>query len=123
VSLGVKVVEKHFIMDKSIGGPDASFSLDENEFTEMVKAVRQAEQSLGEVNYNLTEKAKGSKKFSRSLFVVKDIKAGERITEENVRSIRPGFGEHPKYLTDILGNKAKVNIDKGTPLSWDLISE
>mgnify|MGYP003994182221 CR=1 FL=1 len=76
VSLGAKVIEKHFIMDKSIGGPDASFSLDENEFTEMVNAVRQAKQVLGYVNYELTEKAKASKKFARSLFVVKDIKAG-----------------------------------------------
>jgi len=89
----------------------------------MVKAVRQAEQSIGEVSYDLTRKAKDSKKFARSLFAVKDFKAGDKFTEDNVRSIRPGFGEHPKYLTDILGNKAKVNIDKGTPLSWDLISE
>ena len=121
VSLGAKVIEKHFIMDKSIGGPDASFSLDEKEFTEMVKAVRQAEQSLGEVNYELTEKAKGSKKFARSLFAVKDINAGEKFTEENVRSIRPGYGLHPKYLDSIKSKKAKLDLKKGTPLSLDMV--
>jgi len=117
VSLGARVIEKHFILDKSIGGPDASFSLDEKEFTEMVRAVRQAEQSLGRVNYDLTEKAKGSKKFARSLFVVKDIKAGERFTEDNVRSIRPGYGMHPKYFNDIIETKALFDIKKGEPLT------
>jgi len=121
VSLGAKVVEKHFIMDKSIGGPDASFSLDENEFTEMVKAVRQAEQSVGEVSYELTEKSKSSKKFARSLFVVKDINAGEKFTEENVRSIRPGNGIHPRFFKDILGCKAKCSIKKGIPLDKNCV--
>ena len=87
VSLGARIIEKHFILDKSIGGPDASFSLDEKEFAEMVTAVRQAEKAVGKVTYELTEKVKASRKFSRSLFVVKDIKAGEPFTEENVRSI------------------------------------
>ena len=121
VSLGAKVIEKHFIMDKSIGGPDASFSLDEKEFSEMVKAVRQAELSMGEVSYDLTEKAKGSKKFARSLFAVKDIKKGERFTEENVRSIRPGYGEHPKFLDRILRAYSKIDIKAGTALSKDFI--
>ena len=118
VSLGARVIEKHFILDKSIGGPDASFSLDEKEFAEMVTAVRQAEKAVGKVTYELTEKVKASRKFSRSLFVVKDIKAGEAFTEENVRSIRPGYGLHPKFLKDIIGKIAKENIKKGTPLKF-----
>ncbi len=117
VTLGARVIEKHFILDKSVGGPDASFSLDEKEFTAMVAAVRQAEKAMGKVSYELTEKVKASRKFSRSLFVVKDIKAGEKFTKENVRSIRPGYGLHPKYLKEILGKTAKINLGKGTPLS------
>jgi pseudaminic acid synthase len=116
VALGAKVIEKHFILDKSIGGPDASFSLDEKEFTAMVAAVRQAEKALGKTTYDLTEKAKDNRKFSRSLFAVKDIKAGELFTEENVRSIRPGYGLHPRYLKEVIGKKAKVDIVAGTPL-------
>ena len=117
VTLGARVIEKHFILDKSIGGPDASFSLDEKEFTQMVKAVRQAEKAVGKITYELTEKVKASRKFSRSLFVVKDIKAGEIFTEENVRSIRPGFGLHPKFYNSILGKKVLVKLEKGTPLN------
>ena len=112
-ALGAKILEKHFILDKSVGGPDASFSLDEKEFTEMVKAVREAEKAIGRVDYNLTEKQKKGKDFSRSLYVVEDIKAGEVITEKNVRSIRPGFGMHPKYLKDFLGKKADRDWGKG----------
>ncbi|MDD2198930.1 MAG: pseudaminic acid synthase [Bacteroidales bacterium] len=119
VTLGAKVIEKHFILDKSIGGPDASFSLDEKEFTEMVAAVRQAEKAVGQVSYELTEKVKASRKFARSLFVVKDIKAGEPFTEENVRSIRPGYGLHPKYLKEILGKVAKNDLERGKPLNWE----
>jgi pseudaminic acid synthase len=121
VTLGARVIEKHFILDKSIGGPDASFSLDEKEFTEIVSAVRQAEQAVGKVSYELTEKVKASRKFARSLFVVKDIKKGEKFTEENVRSIRPGYGLHPKHFKEILGKTTKENIEKGTPLDWQHI--
>lgn len=116
VTLGARVIEKHFILDKSIGGPDASFSLVEKEFTEMVKTIRQAEKAIGKVTYELTDKVKASRKFSRSLFVVKDIKAGETITEENVRSIRPGYGLHPKYYKEILGKKVKKHLSFGSPL-------
>lgn len=116
VTLGARVIEKHFILDKSIGGPDASFSLDEKEFTAMVAAVRQAEQAIGKVTYELTKKVKASRKFSRSLFVVNDIKAGEIFTEENVRSIRPGYGLHPKYLKEIIGKIALYDIKGGEPL-------
>lgn len=121
VTLGARVIEKHFILDKAIGGPDASFSLDEKEFIEMVIAIRQAEQAIGKVSYELTDKVKASRKFSRSLFVVKDIKAGEAFTEENIRSIRPGYGLHPKYLKEILGLKIKQNIKRGTPMSLNYL--
>jgi pseudaminic acid synthase len=110
---GAKIIEKHFILNKSIGGPDASFSMDEQEFTEMVKAVRQAEKAIGKVDYTLTQKQKKGKEFSRSLYVVEDIKAGEVITEKNVRSIRPGFGLHPKYFNGILGKKVLKELKKG----------
>jgi pseudaminic acid synthase len=115
--LGAKIIEKHFILDHSIGGPDASFSMDEVEFTAMVKAVREAEKAVGQVSYELTEKQKQGRDFSRSLYVVQDIRKGEVITEENVRSIRPGFGMHPKYLPEVLGKKATSDLEKGEPLS------
>lgn len=121
VSLGAKVIEKHFILDKSIGGPDASFSLDEKEFTEMVYVIRQAEKAIGKVTYELTEKVKVSRKFSRSLFAVKDINAGDFITEENVRSIRPGYGMHPKYLKDILGKRVATDLKKGDRMDFSII--
>lgn len=120
---GAKIIEKHFILDKSIGGPDASFSMDENEFTAMVKSVRDAEKAIGVVDYSLTEKQKKGKDFSRSLYVVKDIKKGEDITEENVRSIRPGFGLHPKYYSEIQGKKAVISLKKGMRLSLEDIAE
>ena len=120
---GAKIIEKHFILDKSIGGPDASFSMDEAEFTEMVKAVREAEKAIGKVNYNLTEKQKKGRDFSRSLYVVKDIKAGEKITNENVRSIRPGFGLHPKHLKAILGKKINRDVHKGERFDLKYISK
>ncbi len=115
---GAKIIEKHFILDRSIGGPDASFSMDEKEFTEMVKAVREAEKAIGVVDYTLTEKQKQGRDFSRSLYVVEDIKAGEVITSKNVRSIRPGFGIHPKYLKEILGREVKMDLEKGIALEF-----
>ena len=120
-ALGATVIEKHFILDKNIGGPDAHFSLDEKEFTEMVKAVRIAESMLGKIDYEMTEKKKKSRQFSRSLFVVKDVKADEVITKENVRSIRPGFGMLPKYFPEIIGKQFKIDIEKGNPLSLESI--
>lgn len=121
VALGATVIEKHFILDKSIGGPDAHFSLDEKEFTEMVKSVRLAEKMIGKVDYEMTEKKMKSRQFSRSLFIAENVKAGDKITKENVRSIRPGFGIHPKYFSDIVGSHFKVDKDKGTPMSIDFI--
>jgi pseudaminic acid synthase len=118
---GAKIIEKHFIIDRSIGGPDASFSMNEAEFTEMVKAVREAEKAIGVVNYDLTDKQRDGRKFSRSLYIVKDVKAGEALTKENIRSIRPGFGLHPRHYHDILGKKFAKDLDAGTALALNLI--
>lgn len=121
VALGAKIIEKHFTLSRGMGGPDAAFSLEPEEFKQMVRSVREVEKALGDVSYELSEKTKKSREFSRSLFVVKDIKKGDVFTEENVRSIRPGFGLHPKYYKDVLGKKATKDIKKGTPLNWNLI--
>ena len=115
--LGAKIIEKHFILDHSIGGPDASFSLDEKDFTEMVKSVRQAESAIGAIDYSLTAEQLKGRNFSRSLYVVENISAGEILTESNIKSIRPGFGLHPKYLDSILGKKTINNLKKGDRLS------
>ena len=121
VSLGAKIIEKHFILDRKLGGPDASFSLEPDEFKLMVKAVRETEKALGEVTYKLTKKAKKSREFSRSLFAVEDIKKGEIFSEKNVRSIRPCYGLHPGYTNKILGRKAARYIRKGFPLKLDMM--
>jgi pseudaminic acid synthase len=113
-AFGAKIIEKHFILDRSIGGPDATFSMNEGEFTDMVKAVREAEKAVGVVNYTLTEKQRHGRTFCRSLYVVEDVKAGDVLTKENIRSIRPGFGMHPKFYNEVLGQKVKVDIEKGT---------
>ena len=115
-AFGAKIIEKHFILDRSIGGPDASFSMNEIEFTEMVKAIREAESAIGDVNYTLTEKQKKGKDFSRSLYVIEDIQEGEILTEKNIRSIRPGFGLHPKYLNSILGKVVNADLKRGDRL-------
>jgi len=121
VVLGAKVIEKHFILNKKIGGPDAHFSLDENEFSEMVKAVRKAEQMMGVVDYKMTGKKKKSREFSRSLYVAEDVKKGDIITIENVRSVRPGYGMHPKYLQDILGKTFSESLLKGEQMNMDCV--
>ena len=121
VAMGATVIEKHFILDKSIGGADAHFSLDENEFKKMVDAVRLTEKMMGEVDYEMTKKKMKSREFSRSLFIVKDVKKGELISNENIRSIRPGYGLHPKFLSEIIGKEYISNQEKGTPISWDMI--
>ena len=114
VTQGAKVIEKHFILDKTIGGPDASFSLDEAEFTQMVKSVREAELALGKVDYTLTEKQKQGRNFSRSLYIAKDVNKGDLVTTDNLKSVRPGYGMHPKNLPNLLGKKFKMNCKKGT---------
>ena len=121
VTQGAKIIEKHFILDKSIGGPDASFSLDQKEFTQMVKAVREAELAIGKVDYKLTSKQLEGKNYCRSLYVSKDVKKDELITIKNVRSVRPGHGLHPKYLKDILGKKFSRHLKKGERMSLELI--
>jgi len=121
VAMGATMIEKHFILDRNVGGPDASFSMNEEEFTQMVKAVRETEKAIGIIDYNLTEKQQKGRDFCRSLYVVEDIKAGEVITEKNVRSIRPGFGMHPKFYREILGKRTRVDLFKGTPLDWNNI--
>ncbi|WP_294283389.1 pseudaminic acid synthase [uncultured Chryseobacterium sp.] len=120
---GARIIEKHFILNHSIGGPDASFSMDEKEFSDMVKAVRDAEKAIGVIDYNLTDKQVKGRDFSRSLYVVKDIKAGEVITKENVRSIRPGFGLHPQYYNDILEKSFKKNFTSGDRFSIEDLSD
>ena len=110
---GAKIIEKHFILDHSIGGPDSSFSLNENEFSEMVKAVRIAEKAIGTIDYSLTEKQISGRAFSRSLYAVEDINKGDLITPYNLKSIRPGFGLHPKYYDQLLGTKATKDYKMG----------
>jgi pseudaminic acid synthase len=121
IALGAKVIEKHFIIDRSLGGPDASFSMNPEEFKQMVENVRNAEKAMGKVDYELTPQKLKSRQFSRSLFAVKDISQGEIFTEDNVRSIRPGFGLHPKFLRTLLGKKATCQITRGTPITVDMI--
>jgi pseudaminic acid synthase len=106
VCFGAKIIEKHFILDRSIGGPDASFSMNESEFKEMVIAVRQAESAIGIQSYELTEKQKAGKVFSRSLYIAKDLKKGDILDEATIRSVRPGHSLHPKHLPELLGKKA-----------------
>ena len=122
-AMGAKIIEKHFILNKNIGGPDASFSMDEEEFSNMVKAVREAEKAVGKVDYELTEKQKKGRDFSRSIYIVEDIKAGEKITKKNVRSIRPGFGLHPKYMKEIIGKFVNVDLQRGKAFNLEYIDE
>ena len=121
--LGAKIIEKHFIIDRSIGGPDSTFSMNESEFSAMVNSIREAEKAIGKIDYNLTEKQLKGRDFSRSLYIVETVSEGEIFTENNVRSIRPGFGLHPKYLNQIIGKKSNKNIEKGTRFSLEFIEQ
>ena len=123
VVLGAKIIEKHFIIDRKIASPDAVFSLEPKDLNKMVVATREIEKALGSVSYKLTENMKISRRFARSLFVVEDINAGEKFTEKNIKSIRPGDGLSPKYLYRIIGERARKDIKKGTPLNWKLITK
>jgi pseudaminic acid synthase len=120
---GAKIIEKHFILDRSIGGADASFSMNEIEFAEMVNAVREAEIAIGVVDYTLTEKQLKGKDFSRSLYVVKDVKAGELLSEENVRSIRPGYGLHPSLFTEILNKEFICDLSIGERMKLEYLKQ
>ena len=119
VAIGACIIEKHFTKSRDIEGPDSSFSMEPDEFKEMVHSVRIAEQAVGTVTYELTEKEKDSRVFRRSIFVVEDVDAGEFLTEKNIRIIRPGYGLAPKFLEDVLGRTVKQNIARGTPLCWN----
>ncbi len=122
IALGAKVIEKHFILDRDIGGPDSLFSLEPNQFREMVEGVRKIEKAIGKVDYELDEKKIKNRELSRSLFIVEDMKVGDTFTSENIKSIRPGFGLHPKYYNQIIGKTVNCSVKRGTPLSFDLIN-
>jgi pseudaminic acid synthase len=121
VALGACIIEKHLTLSRSEPGPDSAFSLEPHEFKSMVDAVRVAENALGEVQFGCSPKEASSRVFRRSLFVVQDVRCGEPFTVENIRSIRPGHGLHTRHLPEILGQHAAKDIERGTPLSWDLV--
>ena len=121
VAMGAKVIEKHFTLSRAEGGADAEFSMEPDEFRNMVQAIRNVEKAIGKITYNLSERQMKSKERSRSLYVVEDIKKGEILTEINVKSIRPGYGLHTKYYEEILGKKVNQDIRKGTALDWKYI--
>jgi pseudaminic acid synthase len=120
VALGARIIEKHFILDRNIGGPDSSFSMEPHEWKKMVDSIRNVELALGKINYELTTKVLASREHTRSLFVVENVLAGEILTEDNIKSIRPGFGLQPKYYSNVLGKKFRKSIKKGTPLEWEM---
>lgn len=122
-AMQASLIEKHFIMDRSIGGPDASFSMDTEGFKNMVSAIRRVEEIIGQANYELNEKKRKTREFARSLFVVQDVREGEEITNQNVRSIRPGYGLSPKYIAQLYGKKFSVAVKRGTPLAWEMITK
>lgn len=121
IALGAPIIEKHFTLSRSIPGPDSTFSLEPDEFKIMVEAIRTVEKALGEIHFGVGGQEAKSRVFRRSLFVVKDMRVGERFTKENVRSIRPSHGIHPHHLDEVIGKEAACHIQEGTPLSWDLI--
>ena len=121
IALGSNIIEKHFILDRTMGGPDSEFSMEPDDFKQMVDSIRNVEKALGKISYELSDKMKANREFSRSLFAVRDMKKNEVITEENVHSIRPGFGLHPKYLKEILGKKVNKDLKKGTPFELNFV--
>lgn len=121
VAVGAKVVEKHLTLRREDGGPDAAFSMEPQEFKEMVENIRMVEKALGKVTYDLTNKQKSSRTFARSLFVAKDMKAGDVFTPENLRSVRPAFGLHTQYYEELLGKRIVKDAKAGTPMSWELV--
>ena len=123
VTLGASIIEKHLTLSRSHAGPDSAFSLEPHEIKALVDAVRMAEKALGEVHFGLSDAEQSSRVFRRSLFVVSDVKCGEPFTKANVRSIRPGCGLHTRHLPEVLGRHAVRDIERGTPLSWDLVGQ
>ena len=123
VAMGASIIEKHFCLSRAIENPDSSFSMEPDEFAQMVRDIRQVEKAIGTVNYGISGQEKSNKVFRRSIFCVENIKKGELITEKNVRIIRPGDGLPPKYYSQILGQRALYNIERGTPMSFELIGD
>ncbi len=121
VALGAEVVEKHFIIDRSIGGPDSAFSMEADEFKLMVENIRKVEAALGNVDYPTDNSTIKGREYSRSLYVAKTMKKGDVINEENVRSVRPGYGLHPKYLSELIGRKVNRDLEVGDRMSWDVV--
>lgn len=121
VALGAEMVEKHFILDRRLGGPDSAFSMEPEEFKVMIESIRNVEKSIGKVDYALSERTLKNRDFAKSLFVVADVKEGDVLTEDNVKAIRPFNGILPKYLKDVLGKKFVKPVERGTPLSFDLL--
>lgn len=121
VALGAEVIEKHFIIDRAIGGPDCEFSMNKEEFAAMVKSIRNVEKAIGRVTYPTDISQIKGRQFSRSLYVAENMKKGDVITEKNVRSVRPGYGLHPKYLPQILGKTVNRDLEMGTRMSFDFI--
>lgn len=120
-TLGATMIEKHFIIDRNLGGVDSAFSMSQDEFSEMVKYVRDAEKCVGHVSYEPTESMIAGRRAARSLYVAEDVKAGDVITKKNVRSVRPGFGLHPKFFKEIIGHAFKNDCKKGDRITWDSI--
>ena len=123
VALGASIIEKHVTMNRDGGGPDDSFSLEPRELKELCSSVKTAWGSLGKINYTRKSSELDNVKYRRSLYVVKDIKKGEKITQDNIKSIRPGYGLAPKYYSKVIGTVANQNIEKGTPLGWDMLEK
>jgi N-acetylneuraminate synthase len=121
VSLGACIIEKHFTLSRSMLGPDSAFSLEPHEFKQMVDSVRMVDKAMGSVSYKPSKQEEKMRAYRRSLYVVRDMKAGDRFTQDNVRSIRPGFGLHPRYLDQVFGRRASRDIERGSPLVWDLV--
>jgi N-acetylneuraminate synthase len=121
VSLGAAVIEKHFTLRRADGGPDSAFSLEPEELKALTEGVRTAWESLGHVNYNRAADEQANLVFRRSLYAVKDIAAGNPLTADNVRAIRPGYGLSPRFLPELLGRRAREHLPRGTPLQWNLL--
>ncbi|MBS5931620.1 MAG: pseudaminic acid synthase [Clostridiales bacterium] len=121
VAMGASIIEKHFCISRDISNPDASFSMEADEFATMVRDIRIVEKAIGKVKYGPTDQEMENIKFRKSIFAVNDIKAGEKLTADNIRVIRPGYGLKPKYYNEILGKQARFNIEKGTPIQFEII--
>ena len=123
IALGARVIEKHFILNREVQSADASFSMLPSEFKQLSEGIRVVEKALGKVTYELSEKIKKNKEFSRSLFIAENVKKGEVFNQKNLRSVRPGFGLHPRYLKDLIGQKASMDLSKGTPMRWEFVQQ